>query len=280
MQTGSRSQRSRTVKRFAAKRRVRAAIKSKAVGRGIRRCWVRIAPRNAEWVSVRKRYCRRIDPFEFILQWTRGPGASAHGVLAGYPMVDFQVALYDGSYHSVDSQAAFKMAGIQGVQRSCLRSASPPPGSLDEIEVTTPTVCCDGWCDLSSRRGHIWGRIRSRGFSRVPRLCRRRSYTYTRRNCIRRPTDTATSLSGSRATADSRRGGAARDQRDKGREGSGWLNDTCPPWVPPIRLHFAGAATTLFHVHDIHKKITSSCCSPRRMILGCATAQPSRSRLR
>ena len=57
-------------------------------------------------------------PSKFIPAVDQGiQEAAVRGVLAGYPMVDFEVEVFDGSYHSVDSnEMSFKMAGHPGVQ--------------------------------------------------------------------------------------------------------------------------------------------------------------------
>jgi len=79
--------------------------------------------------------------------------------VAGYPVVDFKVELYDGSYHDVDSnEMSFKMAGIlafRSVQSNCRPVLLEP---ILELDVSTP----DDYQgvvmgDLSSRRGHILG---------------------------------------------------------------------------------------------------------------------------
>jgi elongation factor G len=85
--------------------------------------------------------------------------ASVRGVLAGYPLVDFRAELFDGSYHTVDSnEMSFKMAGIlafKAVAPKCKPVLLEP---LDEVEITTPDEYMgDVLGDLSSRRGHILG---------------------------------------------------------------------------------------------------------------------------
>jgi len=99
-------------------------------------------------------------PSKFIPAVDKGiQEASAHGILAGYPMVDFQVEVYDGSYHSVDSnEMSFRMAGTQAfktVAQKCRPILLEP---LDELEITTTDrFLGDVLGDLSSRRGHILG---------------------------------------------------------------------------------------------------------------------------
>ncbi len=124
-------------------------------------CWIRMSParRGAGYNFVNAIVGGSI-PGKFIPAVDRGiQEASARGILAGYPMVDFEVELYDGSYHSVDSnEMSFKMAGIQAfksVAQKCKPILLEP---LDEIEITTPDQYLgDVLGDISSRRGHILG---------------------------------------------------------------------------------------------------------------------------
>jgi elongation factor G len=85
--------------------------------------------------------------------------ASARGILAGFPLVDFEVELFDGSYHSVDSnEMSFKMAGIlafRTVSPKCKPVLLEP---LDEVEVRVPDAFMgDVMGDLNQRRGRIMG---------------------------------------------------------------------------------------------------------------------------
>jgi elongation factor G len=124
-------------------------------------CWVRFAPadRGAGY-TFHDEIVGGSIPGKFIPAVDRGiQEAAARGVLAGYPMVDFVVELYDGSYHSVDSnEMSFKMAGIvafKTVAQKCKPVLLEP---LDEIEVKTPnSYLGDVLGDLSARRGHILG---------------------------------------------------------------------------------------------------------------------------
>jgi elongation factor G len=85
--------------------------------------------------------------------------AAARGVLAGFPLVDFQAECYDGSYHSVDSsEQAFRMAGILAFRAAAAKCRPVLLEPLDLLEVTTPDEYLgDVMGDLSGRRGQILG---------------------------------------------------------------------------------------------------------------------------
>ncbi len=99
-------------------------------------------------------------PSKFIPAVNRGiQEAAERGVLAGYPMVDFQVSLFDGSFHSVDSnEMSFKMAGILAFKAAAEKCRPVLLEPLDALEITTPDPYLgDVLGDLSGRRGHILG---------------------------------------------------------------------------------------------------------------------------
>ena len=124
-------------------------------------CWVRFAPlpRGSGYQFVDEIVGGSI-PRQYIPAVDRGiQEASVRGIIAGYPLVDFKVEVFDGSYHTVDlNEMSFKMAGIlafKAVAPKCKPVLLEP---LDEIEVTTPDdYMGDVLGDLSSRRGHILG---------------------------------------------------------------------------------------------------------------------------
>ena len=99
-------------------------------------------------------------PREFIPSVDYGVnGAMKSGVIAGYPVVDVKVTLFDGSYHDVDSsQLAFELAGSMGFKDG-MRKASPVLlEPMMSVEVETPEEYMgDVMGDLSSRRGIIQG---------------------------------------------------------------------------------------------------------------------------
>lgn len=80
-----------------------------------------------------------------------------NGILAGYPVVDVRVTLYDGSYHEVDSsEKAFKIAGSQGFKEGALRAGAILLEPIMKVEVVTPEEYMgDVINDLNRRRGTI-----------------------------------------------------------------------------------------------------------------------------
>ncbi len=92
------------------------------------------------------------------------------GVYAGYPMVDVQATLFDGSYHEVDSsEMAFKIAGSLAVKDAVAKADPTVLEPVMRVEVTMPEEFMgDVIGDLNSRRGHIEG-MDSRGSTQVVR---------------------------------------------------------------------------------------------------------------
>ncbi|MEO8295754.1 MAG: elongation factor G [Gemmatimonadota bacterium] len=150
----------------------RETIKAKGEGQGKHKkqsggrgqygdCWIRLAPlsrgKGYEFVD---NIVGGVIPNKYIPAVDRGIQESAlRGVVAGYPVVDFQAECFDGSYHDVDSnEMSFKMAGIlafRAVAPNCRPILLEP---LLDVEVWTPDdVLGDVMGDLSGRRGHILG---------------------------------------------------------------------------------------------------------------------------
>src|SRR5205085_2359310 len=99
-------------------------------------------------------------PRGFIPAVDRGiQEAAVRGVLAGFPLVDFRAELYDGSYHTVDSnEMSCKMAGILAFKAVAAKCKPVLLEPLDELEIVTPDEYMgDVLGDLSSRRGQILG---------------------------------------------------------------------------------------------------------------------------
>jgi elongation factor G len=124
-------------------------------------CWVRIGPaERGEGIRFEDRIVGGAIPSKFIPAVEKGiHEAAERGVLAGFPLVDFEVELFDGSYHTVDSnEMSFKMAGIQAFKAVAPRCRPVLLEPLDEIEIVTPDESLgDVLGDLSARRGQILG---------------------------------------------------------------------------------------------------------------------------
>ncbi len=99
-------------------------------------------------------------PKEYINPVSEGiEEAMKNGVLAGYPVEDVKIKLYDGSYHDVDSsEMAFKIAGSMAFKEGARKANPVLLEPIMEVEVVTPEEYMgDVMGDLSSRRGRIEG---------------------------------------------------------------------------------------------------------------------------
>ncbi|MCF7820671.1 MAG: elongation factor G [Candidatus Pacebacteria bacterium] len=97
-------------------------------------------------------------PREYIPAIEKGvKEAMNNGILAGYPMVDIKVAVFDGSYHEVDSsELAFKMAAIFAFKDACKKAKPVLLEPVMKVEVTTPEDYMGNIIgDLNARRGQI-----------------------------------------------------------------------------------------------------------------------------
>jgi len=124
-------------------------------------CYIRLAPKpRGEGYEFINSIKGGVIPGKYVPSVDRGiQEASAKGVLAGFPVVDFSAECYDGSYHSVDSSdIAFKLAGSIGF-RSVVRDAGPTIlEPIIEVSVTTPDEFMgDVTGDITSRRGKVMG---------------------------------------------------------------------------------------------------------------------------
>ena len=124
-------------------------------------CWIRMEP-SGEGVGYS--FADEIKggsiPREFIPSVDYGiTQAMKSGVIAGYPVVDVKVAVFDGSYHDVDSsQLAFELAGSMAFKEGMRRANPVLLEPMMAVEVETPEEYMgDVMGDLSSRRGIIQG---------------------------------------------------------------------------------------------------------------------------
>ena len=124
-------------------------------------CWLELTPlKPGEGFKFENKIVGGAIPKEYIAPVQAGvEEAMENGVVAGYPMVDIGVTVYDGSYHEVDSsEMAFKIAGSMGFKSG---AAKADPVLLEPymiVEVPVPEAYMgDVIGDLNSRRGRIEG---------------------------------------------------------------------------------------------------------------------------
>ena len=133
-------------------------------------CWIEIEPleRGAGYEFVNK-IVGGVIPKEYIPAVDAGiREAMETGVLAGYPMLDIRVMLFDGSYHEVDSsEMAFKVAGSMAFKESAKKADPVLLEPIMKVEVIVPEEYMgDVMGDINSRRGRIES-MDQRGNSRV-----------------------------------------------------------------------------------------------------------------
>ena len=134
-------------------------------------CWIRMEPnpRGAGYEFLDEIVGGSI-PRNYIPAVDKGiQEAAVHGFLAGYPMVDFKVAVYDGSYHTVDSsEMAFKIAGSLAFKKA-VEQCNPillEPIMLASVFIPDEFMG-DVIGDLSSRRGRVLGSDSISGITEV-----------------------------------------------------------------------------------------------------------------
>ncbi|MHC1791213.1 elongation factor G [Solidesulfovibrio sp.] len=134
-------------------------------------CWIRMEgqPRGGGYAFVDAIVGGAI-PRQYIPAVDKGvQESSARGFLAGYPMVDFKVTLFDGTFHTVDSsEMAFKIAGSIAFKTACEKLKI----SLLEPIVLVSVSCPDEYMgdiigDLSSRRGKVLGSDSTGGITEI-----------------------------------------------------------------------------------------------------------------
>lgn len=134
-------------------------------------CWLRLEPQEpGAGFSFENKIVGGVIPKEFIGPVQAGAEAAMEdGVVAGYPMVDIKVTVFDGSYHDVDSsEMAFKVAGSMAFKAGA-KKADPvllEPYMKVEVDVPEPYMG-DVIGGLNSRRGRIEGMETENGDSKI-----------------------------------------------------------------------------------------------------------------
>jgi elongation factor G len=150
----------------AYKETIRKAVKAEGKfvrqsgGRGqYGHCWIELIPQQGPYVFENAIVGGSI-PREYISPIDNGiREASEAGILGGFPVLDFKVRLYDGSYHDVDSsEMAFKIAGSMAFKNAMSKADPVLLEPMMKVEVTVPEdYMGDVMGDINSRRGRIEG---------------------------------------------------------------------------------------------------------------------------
>jgi elongation factor G len=147
---------------ITAKAEAQGKYKRQSGGRGqYGDCWLRLEPlpRGTGFEFVDE-IVGGVVPGKYVPAVEKGvKDAMKDGVLAGYTVMDVKVAIYDGSYHPVDSSDnAFKVAGSLGFKAAALKAKPVILEPIMNVEVLVPgEFMGDVMGDLSSRRGKIQG---------------------------------------------------------------------------------------------------------------------------
>ena len=123
--------------------------------------WLRLEPRESgEGYEFENKIVGGVVPREYISSVDKGVREQMeNGVIAGYPVVDVKVTLYDGSYHDVDSsEMAFKIAGSMGFKEGARKATPVLLEPIMQVEVVSPEEYMgDVMGDLNRRRGILQG---------------------------------------------------------------------------------------------------------------------------
>ncbi len=150
-------------------------FKKQSGGRGqFGECNIRVAPKaRGEGYEFVNQIVGGVIPKTYIPAVDQGiQEAAEKGPLAGYPVIDFQVTLYDGSYHSVDSsEMAFKVTGSQAFKKAADQAGVTLLEPIMKINISVPDdYMGDIIGDVSSRRGKVLGYETSQGITQIGAL--------------------------------------------------------------------------------------------------------------
>ncbi|MDD2852716.1 MAG: elongation factor G [Desulfuromonadaceae bacterium] len=142
--------------------KVQGKYKKQSGGRGqYGDCWIEMSPTGrGEGYIFEDKVVGGVIPRQYIPAVDKGiQEACLEGYLAGYPVVDFKVALYDGSFHTVDSsEMAFKVAGSMAFKKAMELCKPILLEPIVNMKITVPDESMgDVIGDLNSRRGKVVG---------------------------------------------------------------------------------------------------------------------------
>jgi len=144
------------------KAKAQGKYKKQSGGRGqYGDCWIEIEPlprgKGFEFID---KIVGGVIPRQYIPAVEKGiVETMKEGIIAGYPMVDVKVTLYDGSYHSVDSsELAFKIAGSLAIKKAAMEAKPVLLEPIMKVEVITPEDTLGTVIgDLNAKRGKVQG---------------------------------------------------------------------------------------------------------------------------
>ena len=142
--------------------KVQGKYKKQSGGRGqYGDCWIEMSPMpRGEGYLFEDKIVGGVIPRQYIPAVDKGiQDAALEGFLAGYPVVDFKVALYDGSFHTVDSsEMAFKIAGSMAFKKAMELCKPVLLEPIVNVKITVPDENMgDVIGDINSRRGKVVG---------------------------------------------------------------------------------------------------------------------------
>jgi elongation factor G len=128
-------------------------------------CWIELIPHQGEY-EFQNAVVGGAIPREYVPAIDAGiQEASQSGIVGGYPVINFKVKCYDGSYHDVDSsEMAFKIAGSMAFKNAMAKATPILLEPIMKVEVTVPEEYMgDVMGDVNSRRGRIDGMLARSG---------------------------------------------------------------------------------------------------------------------
>ncbi len=154
---------------------VQGRYKKQTGGRGqFGDCWIKLEPRSrGEGYEFVNQIVGGVIPKTYIPAVDQGiQEAAQKGVKAGYPLVDFKVTLFDGSYHSVDSsEMAFKIAGSMAFKKAAEKTGVTLLEPIMKMNVSVPDEYMgDVIGDISGRRGKVLGYGSNQGVTEISAL--------------------------------------------------------------------------------------------------------------
>jgi len=142
--------------------RVQGRYKKQSGGRGqYGDCWIEVRPlQRGKGFEFLDKIVGGAIPRNYIPAVEKGIVEALHnGIIAGYPMVDISVTLFDGSYHQVDSsEMAFKVAGSMAIKKAAVDAKPVLLEPIMKVEIITPEEALGSVIgDLNSKRGKVQG---------------------------------------------------------------------------------------------------------------------------